>query len=67
MPVDCGVRKIRVLPAVCSTKGYRVGEWTGPTGSSDSCLLGWCILAVEGEQSLKERVEEEEDCTGLEN
>ena len=28
-----------MLPVVCSTTGYKVGEWVGPTGSFDSDLL----------------------------
>ena len=56
VPVDCGVQEIRVLHVVCSTVGYRVGEWMDMVGSSHIGLLGWCTNAVDGDQSVVELV-----------
>ena len=52
-----GIREMRVLSVVCSAVGYTVGEWMGPAGSSDSGVLDWCILAVDGDQSVVELVD----------
>ena len=41
----------------CLAVWYKVGKWTGLVGSSDSGLLSWCILAVDGDQSVVKLVE----------
>ena len=57
VPINYGVWEMQGLPVVCLTIWHRVGEWMGPVGSSDSGLLGWCILAVDGDQSKVKLVE----------
>ena len=50
--VDYGVWEIQILLLICWAVGDRIGEWIGLAGSSDIGLLGWCILTVDGDQSL---------------